>query len=97
MSAIIGVAAHKLIVNPGTPGSLPGAIAVAVSLSVGLMGLLGVQHPAGGGTAYLAVASPEVAVLGWLFIPYVVAGATILCCIALLGRLVGRPYPQWWW
>jgi CBS-domain-containing membrane protein len=95
--AVIGVGVRELLAGSGLPGALPAAVALAVALSVGAMAALGVQHPAGGGTAFLAVASPEAAALGWLLVPSVVLGAGVLVGVALLGNLVGRPYPQWWW
>ena len=96
VSALIGVAARRVIADTGAPGALPAAVAAAVALSVGAMGALGVQHPAGGGTAFLAVAEGSVAAMGWLFVPSVVLGAGVLVGVCLLGNLVGRPYPQWW-
>ena len=97
LCAAIGVGARVLLAGSGLPGALPAAVALAVALSVGAMDALGVQHPAGGGTAFLAVASAEAAALGWLLVPCVALGAGVLVGVALLGNLVGRPYPQWWW
>jgi len=93
VSAAIGVAARVLIADSRVPGAVPLALAVAVAGAVAAMGALGVQHPAGGGTAYLAVASADAAALGWLFVPSVVLGAAALVAVALLGNLAGRAYP----
>jgi CBS-domain-containing membrane protein len=97
VSAVVGVVVRVAVVNAGFPGALPLGAALSVGLSVCLMGALGVQHPAGGGTAFLAVASPEAVALGWLFIPSVVLGAGCLVGFAALGGLAGRRYPLWWW
>ena len=96
LSAVIGVGARVLIADSGAPGALPGAAVAAVVLSLLAMGACGVQHPAGGGTAFIAVTSAPAAALGWLFVPSVVIGAAMLVAVALLGNLVGRPYPLWW-
>ena len=96
VSAAIGVAMRVLVADSGAPGALPAAAALAVGLAVAAMAACGVQHPAGGGTAFLAVASPDAVAMGWLFLPSIALGAGILVAVALVGNFLGRPYPQWW-
>ena len=94
--SVIGVGVRLAVLGRGLSGDLPAAVALSVALSVAAMALLGVQHPAGGGTAFLAVASADIAQMGWLFVPSIVLGAAILVAVAWLGSAVGRPYPVQW-
>ena len=96
LCATIGVGARLALADSALPGAVPAAAATAVALSVGAMAALGVQHPAGGGTAFLAVTSPEVAALGWLFVPSITLGGAVVVGVALRGNLISRPYPLYW-
>lgn len=100
VSSIVGVA-----INQGF-AALPGdrynelrwlAGALACSCSITAMGLTGTVHPPAGATALLAVASPNVADIGWALVPLVILNCTIMLVVALLVNNIQRSYPCYWW
>lgn len=87
ISAVIGIASAKLIVNPLYAGAL------AVSLSIGAMHYLRCLHPPGGATALVAVVGGEpVRALGfWFLLTPVLANVLIILIVAVLAN-----YPFKW-
>lgn len=57
------------------------------------------RHPPGGATALLAVTLPQVAKLGWWYVPLVLESSLVMLAWALvINNLGGRRYPtEWWW
>lgn len=80
ISAIIGVAVHKLI-----PGNMWLASALAVSTSIVAMQMTKTLHPPGGATALIAnIGSEKIKSLGWMYIASpVMSGVLIMFVIAI--------------
>ncbi|KPV77329.1 uncharacterized protein RHOBADRAFT_23864 [Rhodotorula graminis WP1] len=105
ISAILGVCVAKLFLyKPGfTVGDIFGvnwaAAACSLALSLSVMQLLEITHPPGGATALLAVTIPQVAKLGWWYVPLVLLSSLIMLAWALvINNLGGRRYPtEWFW
>lgn len=108
LASIVGVAVAKLFaLDPallpaaGEPESghdltwLAGALACASATAV--MALTGTVHPPAGATALLAVVNPDVRVLGWLLIPVILLGCTLMLSVALLVNNLQRRFPVYWW
>lgn len=70
---------------------------VSCGLSSALMTLTNTVHPPGGATALLAVVDPTCNALGWMFIPLVLLGSTIMLGVGLLVNNIQRQYPVFWW
>ncbi|BGP38951.1 hypothetical protein JCM10449v2_002889 [Rhodotorula kratochvilovae] len=105
LSAILGVCVAKLfLLLPGfTVGEVFGAnwaaAACSLALSLAVMQVLEITHPPGGATALLATTLPQVAALGWWYVPQVLVSSLIMLAWALVvNNLGGRRYPtEWWW
>lgn len=95
LSAIIGVAAYKLLA-----GQLWLAAPIAVATAIAVMHATKTLHPPGGATALIAViGSPQIHSLGYLYalVP-VGVGALIMLVVALLINNIPnhRRYPEFW-
>ena len=92
ISAIIGVAIHKLI-----PGEVWLSSALAVSLSIVMMQITKTLHPPGGATALIAnIGSEKIQALGFLYVlSPVLVGVVILLIVALIFNNIpkNRFYP----
>ncbi|MBL0330787.1 MAG: HPP family protein [Bacteroidetes bacterium] len=92
ISAIIGVAIHKLI-----PGEIWLSSALAVSLSIVMMQITKTLHPPGGATALIAnIGSEKIQALGFLYVlSPVLVGVVILLIVALIFNNIpkNRFYP----
>ena len=100
LSAAVGVALRVLLVElPARPDATFAVAALAVALSIAAMMATGTLHPAGSGTAYIAVTSAAAAAQGWLFIvmPCFVASVVIVLCAAMWNNLFeGGDWPAYW-
>ena len=102
LSATVAVILRVLLIDlPGAPQATFAVAALAVSVSIVLMMLTGTMHPAGSGTAFIAVTSPSAVSQGWLFIitPTMLASVVIVAVGALWNNLWGdhlHPYPAYW-
>ncbi|KAJ2744401.1 hypothetical protein GGI20_003006 [Coemansia sp. BCRC 34301] len=97
IAALIGTFMNQLFKNsPESLHWLPGALAVGVSIA--LMGLTNCYHPPAGATAYLAgFYSPDAVRVGWWFALYPVFPVVlIMIAIALLLNNLARVYPVYW-
>lgn len=91
LSALIGVAAGKLLPGP----VLPGVAAVAAALAA--MALCHCLHPPGAATALLAATGGRaIEARGWLFVadPVLLESAVVLAVALAYHRLTGHRYPQ---
>ncbi len=92
ISAIIGVAVHKLI-----PGEVWLSSALAVSLSIVMMQITKTLHPPGGATALIAnIGSEKIQALGFIYVlSPVLTGVIILLVVALIFNNIpkNRFYP----
>ena len=102
ISAVVAVALRVLLVElPIAPQATFAVAALAVAVSIAAMMLTGTLHPAGSGTAYIAVVSPSAVAQGWWFIlaPVALASVVIVAAGALWNNLwgdEGQPYPAYW-
>ena len=90
ISALVGVACRVLLIDlTGATDATFAVAALAVALSIAAMLLTGTLHPAGSGSAYLAVTSAVAIEAGWLFIflPVFVASVVIVVCAVLWNNL----------
>lgn len=74
---------------------LAGALACASATAI--MALTGTVHPPAGATALLAVVDADVRALGWLLIPVILLGCTLMFGVALLVNNLQRRFPVYWW
>lgn len=91
ISALVGVACAQFVPEPIL------AAALAVSLAIVAMSVLGCLHPPGGAMALTAVVGgPAVAALGYGFVLVPAAMCSLLLVVAAVGlnRLMGRSYPH---
>lgn len=92
ISAIIGVAIHKLI-----PGEVWLSSALAVALSIVVMQITKTLHPPGGATALIAnIGSEKIQALGFIYVlSPVLTGVIILLIVALIFNNIpkNRFYP----
>jgi CBS-domain-containing membrane protein len=95
LSAVIGVAAYRLLPGPALAGS------VAVATAIVAMHLTRTLHPPGGATALIAViGGTRVHALGFLYaLAPAGAGASVMLAVALLVNNIprGRKYPAFWY
>ncbi len=95
ISAIIGVAAYRLLPGPVLAGS------VAVATAIAAMHLTRTLHPPGGATALIAViGGARIHALGFLYaLAPAGAGASVMLAVALLVNNIprGRKYPAFWY
>jgi hypothetical protein len=61
------------------------------------MALTKTVHPPAGATALLAVVDEVAAGLGWLLVPLVLIGCSIMLVTALLVNNIQRCFPLYWW
>lgn len=71
--------------------------AVACGLSSSVMGMTNTIHPPGGATALLAAVDPVSIELGWMLVPFILLGATLLTAVACVVNNIQRQFPQCWW
>ena len=100
LSAFVGVALRVLLVElPGAPHAAFAVAALAVAASIAAMMACGVLHPAGAGTAMIAVVNSNAKAQGWLFIvlPVFVGSLVITAVGAVYNNLfTSQPYPAFW-
>ena len=101
LSALIGVALRVLLIElPAAPHATFVVAALAVAASIAAMMLCGVLHPAGAGTAMIAVTSGVAREQGWLFIVYpVLVGSILIVAVGVFwNNLFGdeQAYPAFW-
>ncbi|KAJ2459923.1 hypothetical protein GGF42_001164 [Coemansia sp. RSA 2424] len=97
IAALIGTFMNQLFRDsPESLQWLPGALAVGVSIA--LMGLTNCYHPPAGATAYLAgFYSADAVRVGWWFALYPVLPVfLIMISVALLLNNLARVYPVYW-
>ncbi len=87
VSAIVGVAVHKLI-----PGEVWLSSALAVSIAIVMMQITKTVHPPGGATALIAnIGSEKIKALGFMYVfSPVLTGVLILLVIALIFNNIPR-------
>lgn len=61
------------------------------------MGLTKTVHPPAGATALLCSAEPAITELGWLFLPLILLGTTLLLVVACVLNNIQRQFPIYWW
>lgn len=61
------------------------------------MGLTKTIHPPAGATALMCSTDPAIMALGWLFLPMIILGTTLLLAVALLLNNIQRQFPVYWW
>ncbi len=91
VAALVGVTAAAQIGDPMIAG------AVAVSVAIALMMLLGCLHPPSGAVALTAVlGGPSIRDLGYAFVAWPVGlnSALLLGCALVFNNLTGRRYPH---
>jgi len=71
--------------------------ALAVGVASAFMGLTKTVHPPAGATALLCATEPAITALGWLFLPMIILGTTLLLAVALLLNNIQRQFPVYWW
>lgn len=71
--------------------------AVTCAVSSALMTLANTVHPPGGATALLAAVDPTATALGWMFVPLILLGSTMMLGVALLVNNIQRQFPIFWW
>jgi CBS-domain-containing membrane protein len=95
LSAIIGVAAYKLL--PGDPWL---ASSLAVSTAIAAMHATKTLHPPGGATALIfVIGSDQIHSLGFMYVLVpTAAGALTMLLVALIFNNIpkGRRYPEFW-
>ena len=100
LSAFVGVALRVLLIElTGAPHATFAVAALAVATSIAAMMACGVLHPAGAGTAYIAVVNSNAKAQGWLFVvvPVFVGSLIITAVGAVWNNLfAGHPYPAFW-
>ena len=74
---------------------MAGALSVGVASAV--MGITKTVHPPAGATALLCATEPTITSLGWLLIPMITLGTTLLLAVALLLNNIQRQFPVYWW
>lgn len=101
VGALTGVAITKLFLLLPTEQRfeelswLAGSLCCAVALV--FMQMTGTMHPPAGATALLAAVSPDIRVIGWLYVPIVLLAACIALFVALFSNNMQRRYPTFWW
>ncbi len=74
---------------------------IAGALSVGLasaaMGITKTIHPPAGATALLASTSPEIEKIGWMLVPLIILGSTLMLGVACAVNNIQRTFPVYWW
>jgi HPP family len=71
--------------------------ALSVGVASALMGLTKTIHPPAGATALLCSTEPSIIALGWLFLPMIILGTTLLLAVALILNNIQRQFPVYWW
>ncbi|KAJ2900663.1 hypothetical protein IWW38_000336 [Coemansia aciculifera] len=97
IAAVIGTFMNQLFIDsPESLRWLPGALAVGISIA--LMGLTNCYHPPAGATAYLAgFYSADYVRVGWWFALYPVLPVfLIMISVALILNNLARVYPVYW-
>jgi hypothetical protein len=61
------------------------------------MSMTNTVHPPGGATAVLAAVDPITERMGWMFVPFILLGSTLMFAIACLVNNVQRQFPVFWW
>jgi hypothetical protein len=71
--------------------------ATAMALALFLMQITKTVHPPGGATALIAVTSPSIVDISWLYIGVVMISVVIQVSVGCLVNNIERRYPQYWW
>lgn len=97
-SAFIGISINKLFhLSPHFESIRWVAGALSVGVASAFMGLTKTVHPPAGATALMCSTEPAIIALGWLFLPMVILGTTLLLAVALLLNNIQRQFPVYWW
>ena len=101
ISSLIGVSLRKLFtLNESIAFYLPLVAALAVSLSIVVMGLTKTVHPPGGASALIAVIGPPGIInQGYMYVLHpITTGITIMVVIAIIlnNILTDRHYPKYY-
>jgi len=97
-SATIGIVITKLFqLSPHFESVRWVAGALAVGVASAFMGFTKTIHPPAGATALLCATEPSIMALGWLFLPMIILGMTLLLAVALLLNNIQRRFPLYWW
>ncbi|KAJ2550549.1 hypothetical protein EV175_004022, partial [Coemansia sp. RSA 1933] len=97
IASVTGALMHQIFKNTGESfWWMPGALAVGIS--IGLMGLANCYHPPAGATAFIAgFSTSDFAAVGWWFPLYpVLAQVLILVALGVLLNNFARVYPVYW-
>lgn len=98
LSAITGVAIARLFELSSDIESLrwiAGPTACAVASFA--MSMTNTVHPPGGATAVLAAVDPTTIRMGWMFVPFIILGSTLMFGVACLVNNIQRQFPVFWW
>jgi CBS-domain-containing membrane protein len=97
-SATTGIVITKLFqLSPHFESVRWVAGALAVGVASAFMGFTKTTHPPAGATALLCATEPSIMALGWLFLPMIILGTTLLLAVALLLNNIQRRFPLYWW
>ncbi|KAH7364306.1 HPP family-domain-containing protein [Rhexocercosporidium sp. MPI-PUGE-AT-0058] len=97
-SSVIGVGITKLFkLNPDFENLRWVAGALSVGLSSAAMGITKTIHPPAGATALLASTSPEIEKIGWMLVPLIILGSTLMLAVACVVNNIQRTFPMYWW
>ncbi|KAH6709355.1 HPP family-domain-containing protein [Leptodontidium sp. MPI-SDFR-AT-0119] len=97
-SSVIGVGITKLFkLNPDFENLRWVAGALSVGLASAAMGITKTIHPPAGATALLASTSPEIEKIGWMLVPLIILGTTLMIAVACVINNIQRTFPMYWW
>ncbi|KAG4414984.1 hypothetical protein IFR04_011858 [Cadophora malorum] len=97
-SSVIGVGITKLFkLNSDFENLRWIAGALSVGLASAAMGITKTIHPPAGATALLASTSPEIEKIGWMLVPLIILGSTLMLGVACAVNNIQRTFPVYWW
>ncbi|PVH88223.1 HPP family protein-like protein [Cadophora sp. DSE1049] len=97
-SSVIGVGITKLFkLSPDFENLRWIAGALSVGLASAAMGFTKTIHPPAGATALLASTSPEIEKIGWMLVPLIILGSTLMLAVACIINNIQRTFPVYWW
>lgn len=70
---------------------------LACGIASFVMAMTNTVHPPGGATALLAAVDPTVEAMGWMFIPFILLGCSLMFVVAILVNNIQRQFPVFWW
>ncbi|KAL2065039.1 hypothetical protein VTL71DRAFT_4179 [Oculimacula yallundae] len=97
-SSVIGVGITKLFkLNSDFENLRWVAGALSVGLASSVMGMTKTIHPPAGATALLASTSPDIEKIGWMLVPLIILGSTLMLAVACVVNNIQRTFPVYWW